>query len=408
LTIMAASVSGEGFAGDASGCVKTLHAGDSCTVNVTFDPATTGAKSGALTVTATALPDVVVPITGTGTQTLLAAGPASLDLGNQDVDDGATTPQAATITNTGTEPVTLTGVNLSGGDFDRPSGAADDCANGRTLNAGDTCRVRVRFDPSSTGDKSGSVSVTSNAAEVTIPLSGKGIQTDLARDPTALDFGTLNVGAPASAAKESTLTNDGTQPIALSGVTVQGTDASQFKLLGGDASDCAAGVNLAAGATCKVRAAFDPSSKGAKAAVVHVASDAGPDTTVSLAGTATPLASLRLPALKTRAPKGKRLRLTVVVANGPVKNVLVTLKSGRKLVGSASARNLAGGRHTLTLKLKRALGPGRYVSSVRGKDRFGNAIKGKAGKVTLTAPVARRRGSGGGGGGGGGGSGGSG
>jgi hypothetical protein len=339
-----------------------------------------GAKTGSITLTS-GLGDLVVPLTGTGSQTLLGVGPASLALGNQDVDDGATTPQAATITNVGSEPVTLTGINLTGGDFDRPSGAADDCASGTTLNAGEACKVRVRFDPSSTGDKSGSVSVTSNAAEVTIALSGTGIQTDLARDPTALDFGTLNAGAPDSPAQESTLTNAGTQGIALSGVSISGVDAGSFKLQSGGAGDCAAGVSLAPGAICKVRAVFNPTSKGAKAAVIHVASDAGPDTTVSLAGTGTPLAKLTLPAVKASAAgtKGKRLKVKVVGAGGPVKKVVVTLKRRGKVVGSGKVKGSLSGKKAVTLKLKRALPAGKYTLSAKGKDRFGNTITAKAG-----------------------------
>jgi hypothetical protein len=398
LTVTGVAASGAGFA-QTNDCVQQLDPNETCTISATFDPATVGDKPGSVAISSS-LGDLTVPLTGTGTQTALAVGPASLALGNQDVDDGPTTPQAATITNAGTEPVTLTGVNLAGGDFDRPTGAADDCANGTTLNAGETCKVRVRFDPSSTGDKSGTVTVASNVPDVTIPLAGTGIQTDLARDPTALDFGTLNVGAPASAAKESTFTNAGTQPIALSGASLTGGDAAEFRLLSGAAGDCAAGVNLAPGATCKLRAAFDPSSSGAKAAIARVASDAGPDVTVTLAGTATPLAKLALPAMRARA--SKVLRVKVTVANGAVRNITVRVRSrSGKVLAKKTVRRLAPGKRTVPVRFRKLPAPGRYVTTAQGKDVFGNTIKARNGGLRLTGNPGRARTPSGGGGSGG-------
>ena len=409
VTVTGVTVTGGSFAAtnDTDCAANTLlRPGGFCNVEVKFDPASVGAKTGQVDITSNAGP-LAIPLTGTGTQTLLEAGPASLALGSQDVDDGPTTPQSATLTNVGTEPVTLTGVSLTGGDFDRPTGAADDCASGTTLSAGDACKVRARFDPSSTGDKSGSITLTSNAADITVPLSGTGIQTDLSRDPTALDFGKRNVGAGATAAKESTFTNAGTEPIALSGVTLTAADAGQFKLLSGAAGDCAAGLSLNAGATCKVRAAFDPTSAGAKAAVVHVASNAGPDATLSLAGTGTPLAKLTLPALKLKAASTahKLLKVKVTVANGTVKKVVVTVQRRGKTVGKVTLAILAAGKRTVTVRLTKPLAAGTYVTTAQGKDVFGNKITAKKGKLTLTPATGRSRAPAGGGGGGGGGSG---
>ena len=260
--------------------------------------------------------------------------------------------------------------------------------------------MRVRFDPTTTGDKSGSVTVTSTAATITIPLSGSGIQTTLDRTPTALDFGTRNVGQPASAAGESTFTNAGTQAIVLSGITLSGTGASQFELLRGGAGVCASALSLAPGDTCKVRARFHPSSAGAKVAVIRVASDAGSDVTVSLAGTATPLARLVLPAFKTRAntTAHKRLRVPVKSVGGTIKSMVFTLKSGGKVVGSAKLRSLSG-NGTVTLRLKRSLPPGKYSLSGTGKEPFGHNVSGR-GTVTLSAASRRSHAPSGGGGGG--------
>jgi hypothetical protein len=352
-----------------------LHAGDTCNLRVTFDPTATGARTGTATVNSDSVP-ISVPLSGTGTQTLLSAAPPTLALGSQDVDDGPTVSQTSTITNVGSLPVTLTGVNVSGGDFAQVTGAASDCANGTTLAAGQTCEVRVRFDPGSVGAKSGSVTVTSNAADVTIGLSGTGIQTTLSRSPNALDFGSRNVAAGATPSQSLTLMNSGTQPITLSDVSLTGTDPSQFQRVSGAATDCAASVVLAAGDTCAIRVRFAPTSAGPKAAAATVASSAGADIVIPLSGTGTPAPKLTIPTFRAlaRSTAHKRLKVAVVPVGGTIKKIIVEIRTpGGKLLGSGRLAS-ASSKRTVTITLKHALVPGRYVAKGRGKDAFGHTV----------------------------------
>ena len=148
-------------------------------------------KTATLTV-ASAVGDLLVSLTGTGTQTELSRSPATLAFGPRDVDDGPTATQTSTVTNTGTEPVTLTALTLAGGDaaqFARLTGAPADCTSTTALNAGQTCELRVRFDPATTGAKSATLTVVSNAADVTVALTGTGTQTELSRSPATLRSG---------------------------------------------------------------------------------------------------------------------------------------------------------------------------------------------------------------------------
>ena len=157
---------------------RPLTADATCTLRVTFNPTATGPHTATLTVASNAA-DITVTLTGEGIQTELSRDPATLPFGDQDVDDGPTTTQTATITNSGTEPVTLTTVALGGGgaaQFERLTGEPGDCATAATLTAGQTCTLRARFDPTSTGAKSGALTVASNAADVTVALTGSGTQ----------------------------------------------------------------------------------------------------------------------------------------------------------------------------------------------------------------------------------------
>jgi hypothetical protein len=334
---------------------------------VAFDPSTTGAKTGDVVVHSNSA-DVSVAVSGTGTQTLLTQSPATLPFGSQDIDDGPSPAQESTITNTGSEPVTLFSMSSSGPDaglFQRQTDAASDCATGDTIQPGANCKLRFRFDPDTTGGKSAGITLSSNAADVAVALSGTGTQSLLAPDPGALAFGRRGVAAPPTAAQTTTVTNTGSEPITLSGLDLSG-DAGQFERLSGDPADCATGSVLAAAATCQLRVRFDPSSSGPKNAVLTVASNTA-DITVALTGTGTPSVVIGSGPKKASSTAGKRFKVAIGTRGGTVKGVGVTLttKGGRRL-GGASLGTI-GGKVTAAIKLKRKLAPGSYVVTARGR-----------------------------------------
>ncbi len=173
---------------------------------------------------------------GTGIQTELSRSPDPLAFGSKDIDDGATAAQESTVTNSGTESVTLTGITLGGtgaAHFERLTGQGTDCTDTTTLTAGQTCRSGRSSTRASTGGKSATLTVSSNAADVTVALSGTGIQTELSRSPDSLAFGSKDIDDGATAAQESTVTNSGTESVTLTGITLGGTGAAHFERLTG-------------------------------------------------------------------------------------------------------------------------------------------------------------------------------
>ncbi|MDQ5807419.1 MAG: choice-of-anchor D domain-containing protein, partial [Actinomycetota bacterium] len=282
-----------GLPGDC-GATTQLTAGQTCSLRFRFDPTTTGAKAATLTVTSNAA-TLTVALSGSGTQTQLAVAPATLAFGSRDVDNGPAADQSSTVTNTGTEPVTLSGVALTGDStqFTRLTGAPGDCAATTQLAAGQTCSLRVRFDPSTTGPKAATVTVTSSAPTVTVALSGRGSRTRLTATPATLAFGSRDV-AGGSGTLSSTLTNSGSETIAFSGVALTG-DTSEFTRLTGEAGDCTAATQLDPGQSCVVRARFDPTSTGAKTATISITSTA-PALSLALTGSGMHLELTRAPA----------------------------------------------------------------------------------------------------------------
>ena len=168
-------------------CGTSVAASASCTINVTFTPSATGARSASVVITDNAANSPqTVSLTGTGTAgtTSVTLSPTSLTFSNQIVGSSSTT-QAVTLTNGGTAPLSIISIAVTGansGDFTQ----TDTC--GSSVAASGSCTISVTFKPSATGARSASVTVTDNAANSpqTVPLTGSG---------TDFSFGVANGGS---------------------------------------------------------------------------------------------------------------------------------------------------------------------------------------------------------------------
>lgn len=190
--------------------------------------------------------------------------------------------QVVTLLNTGTSALTISSIAKTGASFT----STNTC--GSSLAAGGTCAISSTFTPTTTGAASGTITITSNATNSpqTITLSGTGSSTAVANfgwsgSASSLNFSTT-VGTP-SAAQTLTIVNNGTVSGNISAVTVSGSNPSDF-VTGGS---CGTGVILAAGASCTVTVAFDPSAAGSRSASLQVSTNASNPAAISLTGTAT-------------------------------------------------------------------------------------------------------------------------
>ncbi|MDR3773475.1 MAG: choice-of-anchor D domain-containing protein [Terracidiphilus sp.] len=161
-----------GFVLAQNGCPASLAAGANCTVGVEFSPTSTGAVTGALTVTSAAIANAAtVTLTGTGA---VASGiqvtPASIDFAATGVGltSSATT---VTVTNTG---IVAALDNLA---LQVPAGfqlVNNTCA--AALGPGTSCTAGVEFAPTAAGAQAGSLTVTSSTISTgaSVPLNGMG------------------------------------------------------------------------------------------------------------------------------------------------------------------------------------------------------------------------------------------
>ncbi|MEA2432245.1 MAG: trimeric autotransporter adhesin [Thermoleophilaceae bacterium] len=270
-----------------------LFDGESCTVRVRFTPSSgTESITDSVTVDGGSPNTATVHLAGNGTHRVLTPDPTSVPFGSRSIGAGPTAASPVTITNTGTGPVTITGApSLSGTDasqFQIVSGSGS-CPSTGDIQPNTGCTIYVTFDPSSAGGKSAQVTLPSNAPVFQVGLTGTGILAQLARSPDTLTFAQDVDAGPTS--QTATITNVGSEPVPIGSVVISGSP--DFTQLTGGANDCSPGVNLAIGATCDVRIAFDPTFKGPKSATVTVNSSA-PPVSVALNGTAT-LTALDMP-----------------------------------------------------------------------------------------------------------------
>jgi hypothetical protein len=164
-----------------------------------FGEAQNGGADLRLDVTEPSVPLIVQSVTMSVTNSsapTLSASPTSVSFGNQTVGSTSGT-QSVTISNSGGASASVSGVSVTSG-FSQTS-------NCSTIAVGASCTVNVAFAPSASGAVTGTLTVTSNAANspTTVALSGTGVNstTNLALGGTMTASSSYS-GYPASNAND--------------------------------------------------------------------------------------------------------------------------------------------------------------------------------------------------------------
>ncbi len=149
------------------------------------------------------------------------------------------------LSNGGDAPLTLQSVT-AGGDFTASHGCA------ATIEPGSSCVLSVAFRPATTGLRSASMRVTTSAGVFDVALSGHGVNPATATlSDFALSFPRQVVGTM-SASQTVTLTNYGTEVLAVSGIQA----GAHF----GTLTNC--GSLLPGATTCTIDVYFTPAASG--------------------------------------------------------------------------------------------------------------------------------------------------
>ncbi|HTK81611.1 MAG TPA: choice-of-anchor D domain-containing protein [Bacteroidota bacterium] len=171
-----------------------------------------------------------------------------------------------TLTNTGGNASGTISTSITGADSGQFTITADTC-NGASLPGGGGCAIAVRFNPTSTGVKSATLTVSASpGGSSSVPLSGTGIAPALTITPANLAFGNQRVSTT-SAPTTVTLRNSGTDVLQISSIMISSGGADY--ILTGPVS-----LSLAAGDSASVDVAFKPTSLGLKNGSLKITDDA--------------------------------------------------------------------------------------------------------------------------------------
>lgn len=266
-----------------SNTCTTLDVNATCTVQVSFAPASPGAKTANLVVSGTPGGSVSSSLDGFGIRVGdILLSPGSHAFGNVVVNQTSATAATFTVTNTGgtaTGTLTTSIIGADAVDFE----VETDTCNATTLAGSGTCSVTVSFTPTSAGAKSASLQVQGTpGGSTTSALTGNGLaNARLSINPAIQNFGTVVTGQ-SSGNQVFTITNIGGVVSGTVNPTLTGTDAGNFTIASGN---CAGPLNP--NESCNVILQFRPTAPvGAKAAQLAVSATPGGTVNASLLGTA--------------------------------------------------------------------------------------------------------------------------
>ena len=237
------------------------------------------------------------------------------------VQGSSATTQTLTLANNG---AALSGISVvvasaPSGAFLRPTGNAGGTC-GATLTANNSCTIVISFNPSALGTDSGTVTVTTATAGVTItnspvPLSGTvdPAMRTASVTPSSLAFGNQPAGSTSSSLA-LTVTNTGNIQLTNLGVGFGGGTPQPFnRPTGNSGGSC--GTTLNVGASCTINVVFAPGSTTAGTSYPRSATVAATGATITgnpVALTGTSIA----PATVSISPNPVRITLATGVISG--------------------------------------------------------------------------------------------
>ena len=191
---------------------------------------------------------------------------------------GTTGTQVVTVSNTGTAPLAVTGVALTGADA-----AAFSFTNGcTTVSPAGTCDIVVTFTPNAVRGFAATLEIAHDAAGSpgSVALTGTGVAPPTVVGPTAAvtdtDFGRRRTGTTRT--QTVRVTNNGPGALTVTGATFTGP----FTLA--NLGTCAAPV--AAGRRCTLNVTYRPTNVGPETGILTLVSNATNSPTATLTGTA--------------------------------------------------------------------------------------------------------------------------
>jgi len=238
-----------------------------CTINVTFTPTAAGARSGTLTIVdSDSSSPQVVQLGGTGTHVTLSPTLvvfAAIPVGS------ASAFKTATVTNQGAASINISSI-VAAGDFSQ----TNTCSS--TLAAGASCTITLRFAPTATGTRFGTVTINDSDSGGPHVLNLTGTGTNVGLAPASINFGTVSVGTTATSTAATLTNRSRTATVTITGMTVTGSQISgvntytQITVSDYTIANTTCGATLAPGKTCTFTINFTPTLVGPRNGILNI------------------------------------------------------------------------------------------------------------------------------------------
>src|ERR1700678_2457701 len=256
VTVSSAAITGAGFAIVGSSLPVTLNPTQSVTLQVQFNPTTTGTASGQITInsnsTTGGTASVALNATGTPVPSpQVAVSAACLSFGSVTVNTATT--QSLTRTSTGTAPVTVNSATITGTGFSIVGSNLP-----ATLSSTESMTLQVQFLPTATGSANGQITISSNSSSgstTAVTLGGTGTAApdpQLTVSATSLSFGSVAVNTATT--QSLTLTSAGTSPVTVTSAAITGAG---FTIVAGSFP-----MTLSPTQSVTLQVQFDPTTTG--------------------------------------------------------------------------------------------------------------------------------------------------
>nr|WP_244237638.1 choice-of-anchor D domain-containing protein [Corallococcus llansteffanensis] len=197
----------------------SLVPGSECTLKVRFAPLAEGGLPAVLVIRSDTRiePLMRIPLNGAGVDAWARVSPRKLDFGRIEAD--STKSLGVTLENPTDLPVMVT-PKLVGADKD------EFVAEAVTVNPGERKELQVAFNPVRVGRKQIALAVSPchGCADVPVQVTAEALERAVVAEPEVLDFGAVPVDR--DAIKASSLRNISTEPVTVTSLMLDGTDAS--------------------------------------------------------------------------------------------------------------------------------------------------------------------------------------
>jgi photosystem II stability/assembly factor-like uncharacterized protein len=239
-------------------------AGQIATVNVRFTPTSNGQKNSYWIFNHNAdSSQSRLYLKGNGISPIIVIDFNSINFG--DLNVGSSLQRSLKITNSGTAPLVISSVSISGDVFRLTNNETT-----ITIAPGNYHELAVQFLPTANITYNGSITLIHNAtgSPTNIQLSGNGLSSSIVVDPTNIDF--YDVLVSTSITKTFKITNGGNANLVISSFNFVGIDSGLFSLT----SNLSLPITLTSSQSVDLTVQFLPTSLGIKNAELDILNNA--------------------------------------------------------------------------------------------------------------------------------------